>query len=245
MIVFQGFNFSCEKCKVGHRTSLCAHLDQNLVEVLSKGRPSTQCTFCKSQRSGKIKGAKTAGAKSNHHKCPCGDGSFYDAEIDVVLLVQQPGGQDGTVKLTLQRGYPKKSNEFLSALSQSGQTRLLVKGKKCGELDLSAEVVSSSVVAVKQSQLGQQQARNPCRCYETGHCICSQISTSSINRRRNLSLTKLAQPPVTQALPTVQGSCGCCATLPSLSTLLSSNTSLDHCPCTNAIHSSCSCLCCI
>jgi len=50
-------------CLQGHRSSHCSHVDRPLFEIRKKGRPVTQCTFCRDLR-------KT---KQVHIKCACTD----------------------------------------------------------------------------------------------------------------------------------------------------------------------------
>ncbi|KAJ3334287.1 hypothetical protein HDU93_008038 [Gonapodya sp. JEL0774] len=63
MIEFLNRKFSCSRCIAGHRSSSCEHTSSQLVEIKSKGRPSTQCGHCKTRRSHAV------GA---HAKCVCG-----------------------------------------------------------------------------------------------------------------------------------------------------------------------------
>lgn len=53
----------------GHRSSHCSHVDRPLFEIRKKGRPVTQCSYCRDLR-------KT---KQVHIKCACGDkkGNVY------------------------------------------------------------------------------------------------------------------------------------------------------------------------
>ncbi|KAI8967425.1 hypothetical protein BDF20DRAFT_829649, partial [Mycotypha africana] len=47
----------------GHRSSKCKHTDRPIYEIRKKGRPVTQCTYCRELR-------KT---RQIHIKCPCID----------------------------------------------------------------------------------------------------------------------------------------------------------------------------
>ncbi|KAJ3064120.1 hypothetical protein HDU98_000147 [Podochytrium sp. JEL0797] len=65
-------NFTCEPCLKGHRSSSCNHWTRVLVEVKGKGRPSTQCSHCRTRRSGSAATGSGAKAGHSHHKCLCG-----------------------------------------------------------------------------------------------------------------------------------------------------------------------------
>ncbi|KAI7894890.1 uncharacterized protein EV154DRAFT_458784 [Mucor mucedo] len=56
-----GLKYACSTCIKGHRSSHCSHVDRPLFEIRKKGRPVTQCTFCRDLR-------KT---KQVHIKCAC------------------------------------------------------------------------------------------------------------------------------------------------------------------------------
>ncbi|KAI9359016.1 hypothetical protein BD770DRAFT_343071 [Pilaira anomala] len=58
-----GLKYACSTCIKGHRSSHCSHVDRPLFEIRKKGRPVTQCTFCRDLR-------KT---KQVHIKCACND----------------------------------------------------------------------------------------------------------------------------------------------------------------------------
>lgn len=44
--------YACATCIKGHRVSSCTHTDRPLFEVKKKGRPATQCQFCREKRKG-------------------------------------------------------------------------------------------------------------------------------------------------------------------------------------------------
>lgn len=50
MVLINGVKYACERCIRGHRVTTCTHTDQPLMMIKPKGRPSTQCPFCKEQR---------------------------------------------------------------------------------------------------------------------------------------------------------------------------------------------------
>ncbi|KAI8993416.1 hypothetical protein BDB01DRAFT_847299 [Pilobolus umbonatus] len=58
-----GLKYACSTCIKGHRSSHCNHVDRPLFEIRKKGRPVTQCTYCRDLR-------KT---KQIHIKCTCND----------------------------------------------------------------------------------------------------------------------------------------------------------------------------
>ncbi|KAI8330266.1 copper fist DNA binding domain-containing protein [Choanephora cucurbitarum] len=60
-----GIKFACNTCVKGHRSSNCNHFERPLIEIRKKGRPVTQCSFCRDLR-------KT---KQVHVKCNCTDKS--------------------------------------------------------------------------------------------------------------------------------------------------------------------------
>ncbi|KAI9277888.1 copper fist DNA binding domain-containing protein [Sporodiniella umbellata] len=57
----KGLKYACSSCIKGHRSSSCSHTDRPLFEIRKKGRPVSQCTFCRDLR-------KT---KQVHIKCVC------------------------------------------------------------------------------------------------------------------------------------------------------------------------------
>jgi hypothetical protein len=56
-------NTNVSSSKKGHRSSHCSHVDRPLFEIRKKGRPVTQCSYCRDLR-------KT---KQVHVKCACID----------------------------------------------------------------------------------------------------------------------------------------------------------------------------
>ncbi|ORZ00641.1 copper fist DNA binding domain-domain-containing protein [Syncephalastrum racemosum] len=61
MVFCDGVKLACLSCIRGHRSSSCNHLDRPLLEVRKKGRPISQCAYCRDLR-------KT---KQIHAKCAC------------------------------------------------------------------------------------------------------------------------------------------------------------------------------
>ncbi|KAL7308252.1 copper-binding transcription factor [Mucor circinelloides] len=72
-----GLKYACSTCIKGHRSSHCSHVDRPLFEIRKKGRPVTQCTFCRDLR-------KT---KQVHIKCACTDKKGIDATSSNPLLI--------------------------------------------------------------------------------------------------------------------------------------------------------------
>ncbi|KAF7728374.1 hypothetical protein EC973_006182 [Apophysomyces ossiformis] len=74
-----GIKFACSTCIKGHRSSHCNHTDRPLLEIRKKGRPVTQCAYCRDLRKTRqvhIKCACNSTDKkgSNHHpNCVCQD----------------------------------------------------------------------------------------------------------------------------------------------------------------------------
>ncbi|KAI9318142.1 copper fist DNA binding domain-containing protein, partial [Dichotomocladium elegans] len=61
MPFINGVKFACNSCIKGHRSSHCSHVERPLIEIRRKGRPVTQCAYCRHLR-------KT---KQVHVKCLC------------------------------------------------------------------------------------------------------------------------------------------------------------------------------
>lgn len=52
MVLINDKKFACATCIKGHRVSGCTHTDRPLFEVKKKGRPATQCQYCREKRKG-------------------------------------------------------------------------------------------------------------------------------------------------------------------------------------------------
>ncbi|CDH55111.1 predicted protein [Lichtheimia corymbifera JMRC:FSU:9682] len=72
MPLINGIKFACNSCIKGHRSSHCNHVERPLFEIRRKGRPVTQCTYCRDLR-------KT---KQVHVKCACGDRKVIRSSAD-------------------------------------------------------------------------------------------------------------------------------------------------------------------
>ncbi|KAL0085215.1 copper fist DNA binding domain-containing protein [Phycomyces blakesleeanus] len=62
-MLINGTKFACSTCIKGHRSSHCYHTERPLFEIRKKGRPISQCAYCRDLR-------KT---KQAHIKCACGE----------------------------------------------------------------------------------------------------------------------------------------------------------------------------
>jgi len=82
MVLINDKKFACATCIKGHRVSGCTHTDRPLFEVKKKGRPATQCSFCKEKRKGstatgavhtKVRSPMQSGFGRLMIQCACGD----------------------------------------------------------------------------------------------------------------------------------------------------------------------------
>lgn len=85
-----GLKYACSTCIKGHRSSHCSHVDRPLFEIRKKGRPVTQCTFCRDLR-------KT---KQVHIKCACTDKKGIDATNNNPLLIYRNNSSCSPKSLT-------------------------------------------------------------------------------------------------------------------------------------------------
>ncbi|KAG7842631.1 hypothetical protein KL941_005007 [Ogataea angusta] len=72
MVLINGVKYACERCIRGHRVTTCTHVDQPMMMIKPKGRPSTQCAHCRQQR--KLKNAHiacTCNSKTKDHDVGC------------------------------------------------------------------------------------------------------------------------------------------------------------------------------
>ncbi|KAG7900516.1 hypothetical protein KL905_004376 [Ogataea polymorpha] len=72
MVLINGVKYACERCIRGHRVTTCTHVDQPMMMIKPKGRPSTQCAHCRQQR--KLKNAHitcTCNSKTKEHDVSC------------------------------------------------------------------------------------------------------------------------------------------------------------------------------
>ncbi|CAO3697225.1 unnamed protein product [Rhizopus microsporus] len=60
-MLINGIKFACNTCVKGHRSSTCKHFERPLIEIRKKGRPVSQCVYCRDLRK----------AKQIHVKCNC------------------------------------------------------------------------------------------------------------------------------------------------------------------------------
>ncbi|KAL0080068.1 copper fist DNA binding domain-containing protein [Phycomyces blakesleeanus] len=62
-MIINGSKFACGTCIKGHRSSHCSHTDRPLFKIRKKGRPVSQCTYCRDLRR----------TKQIHVKCVCSE----------------------------------------------------------------------------------------------------------------------------------------------------------------------------
>lgn len=79
-MLINGIKFACNTCVKGHRSSNCNHIERPLFEIRKKGRPVTQCAFCRDLR-------KT---RQIHIKCTCTDKSLKNIENTATTCYQCP-----------------------------------------------------------------------------------------------------------------------------------------------------------
>jgi hypothetical protein len=77
MVLINDKKYACATCIKGHRVSGCTHTDRPLFEVKKKGRPATQCQFCREKRKG------GSGAGSVHTKV----GIAWRGQSGVTMLI--------------------------------------------------------------------------------------------------------------------------------------------------------------
>lgn len=68
MVLINDKKYACATCIKGHRVSGCTHTDRPLFEVKKKGRPATQCQFCREKRKGSG-GTGTVHTKVGKKRC--------------------------------------------------------------------------------------------------------------------------------------------------------------------------------
>lgn len=78
-MLINGIKFACNTCVKGHRSSNCNHIERPLFEIRKKGRPVTQCSFCRDLR-------KT---RQIHIKCSCTDKSKINVDVENTATTQQ------------------------------------------------------------------------------------------------------------------------------------------------------------
>ncbi|KAI9485651.1 MAG: hypothetical protein EXX96DRAFT_515105 [Benjaminiella poitrasii] len=95
-----GLKYACSTCIKGHRSSNCNHTERPLFEIRKKGRPVTQCAYCRDLR-------KT---KQVHIKCACNDKKGTEAtatqQQQQRLLIKS-----NSTKLVSSSSVPKDKNQ--------------------------------------------------------------------------------------------------------------------------------------
>lgn len=223
MIQWMGMNFSCERCIKGHRTWRCSHLDRSLLEVRGKGRPSTQCSTCRSKRS----------TSSHHGGCRCGDGppsrtisrllvsflshpgltlSFLASSV-ASSSSMAPASSPNTLAESLLASTPplytllSKNNPLIQNQQQqspvdNGPTE--VSASRDSSVPQEAQVGDVQILQepVPQEEYDKRILNNPCQCYSGGDCICS-VLYKSVKEKRGRSKTQVEEQ---------ESACGCMST---------------------------------
>ncbi|KAL0077163.1 copper fist DNA binding domain-containing protein, partial [Phycomyces blakesleeanus] len=65
-MLINGTKFACSTCIKGHRSSHCYHTERPLFEIRKKGRPISQCAYCRDLRKTKQAHIKCARNNSNN-----------------------------------------------------------------------------------------------------------------------------------------------------------------------------------
>ncbi|KAI8146170.1 copper fist DNA binding domain-containing protein [Fennellomyces sp. T-0311] len=103
MPIINGIKFACNSCIKGHRSSHCNHVERPLFEIRRKGRPVTQCAYCRDLR-------KT---KQVHVKCVCSErrveASNSNSHNAPAVTISLPQGMTGQ----RQNPGPAEPNRFL------------------------------------------------------------------------------------------------------------------------------------
>ncbi|GMK53712.1 hypothetical protein CspeluHIS016_0102980 [Cutaneotrichosporon spelunceum] len=158
MVLINDKKYACATCIKGHRVSGCTHTDRPLFEVKKKGRPATQCQFCRDKRKG------GSGAGRVHTKCACGD-----------LKNQQPStipaGMAASYQSAGAAGSPRATE---TKKGQPGSTPTFPNGlRDVHEMAAAAEALAD--LGGENSAPAEPTFRNllnPCNCRATGRCRC-------------------------------------------------------------------------
>ncbi|TXT14135.1 uncharacterized protein COLE_00328 [Cutaneotrichosporon oleaginosum] len=158
MVLINDKKYACATCIKGHRVSGCTHTDRPLFEVKKKGRPATQCQFCREKR----KGGSSAG--SVHTKCTCGD-----------LKNQQPSTIPAGMAASMQSAAVTPSPRGTETKKgQPGSTPTFPNGlRDVHEMAAAAEALAG--LGGENSAAAERDLRNllnPCNCRTTGRCRC-------------------------------------------------------------------------
>lgn len=82
MVLINDKKFACATCIKGHRVSGCTHTDRPLFEVKKKGRPATQCQFCREKRKGGQSSGRVHTKVSLYRKADPSNGKGVCADAD-------------------------------------------------------------------------------------------------------------------------------------------------------------------
>ncbi|BEJ14049.1 hypothetical protein CspHIS471_0312230 [Cutaneotrichosporon sp. HIS471] len=158
MVLINDKKYACATCIKGHRVSGCTHTDRPLFEVKKKGRPATQCQFCRDKRKG------GSGGGSVHTKCACGD-----------LKNQQPSTIPAGMAASYQSAGPTPSPRATETKKgQPGSTPTFPNGlRDVHEMAAAAEALAD--LGGENSAAAERNLHNllnPCNCRTTGRCRC-------------------------------------------------------------------------
>ncbi|CAD6569635.1 MAG: hypothetical protein TREMPRED_005358 [Tremellales sp. Tagirdzhanova-0007] len=159
MVLINDKKFACATCIKGHRVSGCTHTDRPLFEVKKKGRPATQCQYCREKRKG--------GMGTVHTRCACG-------EKPIPAFVSS--GSETSQPVATRPDLSPSSTPGQSMLAESVETRKGVPGSTPtfphGFKDVHDRAAADSVLAGSRGAEGFLDLLNPCTCKITGICSC-------------------------------------------------------------------------
>ncbi|BEI83216.1 hypothetical protein CcaverHIS002_0310840 [Cutaneotrichosporon cavernicola] len=158
MVLINDKKYACATCIKGHRVSGCTHTDRPLFEVKKKGRPATQCQFCRDKRKG------GSGGGSVHTKCACG--SLKNQQPSTI-----PAGMAASYQSAGQTPSPRGTE---TKKGQPGSTPTFPNGLR----DVHEMAAAAEALADLGGENGAAAERNlhnllnPCNCHTTGRCRC-------------------------------------------------------------------------
>ncbi|WVN86318.1 uncharacterized protein L203_101481 [Cryptococcus depauperatus CBS 7841] len=209
MVLINDKKYACEKCIKGHRVSSCTHTDRPLYEVKKKGRPTTQCKYCKEKR-------KTAGS-SVHTKCMCG--SENPKVCDVVLPFEFEGQTSrSSPEMETKKGQPGSRATFPNGL------------KDVHELAAAASALQGlgdDDQVVKAAERTVQALLNPCKCELGEPCSCCEPRRKSQSKHNGSLDSNKSAMHLPAAFESPAGGCSGSPPHPDLPFKLSSSSSLN------------------
>ncbi|KAI9203474.1 uncharacterized protein BJ171DRAFT_509722 [Polychytrium aggregatum] len=178
MIFWGTYRFACSKCQVGHRNASCDHLSRPLIELKGKGRPVSQCSFCRDKR--------RAGQGHAHHKCICGSLSSSISkkrmeayfETGIVMVFEGENAESAHQKLQKEREITVTIQKKKTQSPDDLHMNFVFQTAKFFE-----EVVEVDMMKI---------LANPCQCHMGGPCICSELPAQPRNKSRKETPTQLA-----------------------------------------------------